>query len=286
MTNITSITSSESGANSLTYINTNFSVLSSQKADILTGAAFTGAVTIVSSVTSGLIPLVLTQQDTTNNPRALDIANSGTANAVRITQTGNTSASISIGGAFNLNNTGNTGAGAVFYSNLASRSGRLVVVYDDNAAANVDTMLIQSDSAVNTPLNVQMSATGKGGIKVEHIGSGTGFSNAALISLDKKSATDVQGIFGDSTGGNSTGPWMQFRNSSSVVSTLDANGLFNAAAVRGTAVTFANLPTPVEGMMVAVTDSNTATWGATIAGSSTNHVLAYYNGTNWTVAGK
>jgi hypothetical protein len=27
-------------------------------------------------------------------------------------------------------------------------------------------------------------------------------------------------------------------------------------------------------------------WGATIAGSSTNHVLGYYDGTNWTVIGK
>lgn len=51
------------------------------------------------------------------------------------------------------------------------------------------------------------------------------------------------------------------------------------------AVTFANLPaSPVEGMMQAVTDSTTATWGATITGGGSNHVLAYYNGTNWTVA--
>lgn len=58
-------------------------------------------------------------------------------------------------------------------------------------------------------------------------------------------------------------------------------------SVRGAAVTFANVPaTPVEGMMVAVTDSTTATWGATITGTGSNHVLAYYNGTNWTVAAK
>lgn len=52
-------------------------------------------------------------------------------------------------------------------------------------------------------------------------------------------------------------------------------------------VTVANLPaSPVEGMLVAVTDSNTATWGATVAGGGANHVLAYYNGTNWSVAAK
>lgn len=42
----------------------------------------------------------------------------------------------------------------------------------------------------------------------------------------------------------------------------------------------------IEGAIVPVTDSSTATWGATITGGSTNHVLAYCNGTNWTVAAK
>lgn len=47
---------------------------------------------------------------------------------------------------------------------------------------------------------------------------------------------------------------------------------------------FADLPaTPAEGMIAAITDSSTATWGATIAGGGANNVLAYYNGSNWTV---
>jgi hypothetical protein len=53
--------------------------------------------------------------------------------------------------------------------------------------------------------------------------------------------------------------------------------------------TFASLTacvTATEGAMAAVTDSSTATWGATITGNSTNHVLAYCNNANWTVAGK
>lgn len=48
---------------------------------------------------------------------------------------------------------------------------------------------------------------------------------------------------------------------------------------------FASLPTGSEGDMACVTDSNTATWGATIAGGGANNVLAFFNGTNWTVAG-
>ncbi len=51
--------------------------------------------------------------------------------------------------------------------------------------------------------------------------------------------------------------------------------------------TFASLPTcaaGTEGGFAAVTDSSTITWGATITGGGGNHVLAYCDGTNWTVA--
>ncbi len=74
-----------------------------------------------------------------------------------------------------------------------------------------------------------------------------------------------------------------------VTGTVPAGGaeLLTSHEARHEVVTYANRPaTPVEGMVVAFSDSNTATWGATIAGSSTNHVLGYYNGTNWTVIGK
>lgn len=49
---------------------------------------------------------------------------------------------------------------------------------------------------------------------------------------------------------------------------------------------FASLPTPTAGMLAYIDDSNTVVWGATIAGGGSNKVLAFYNGTNWTVAGK
>lgn len=49
---------------------------------------------------------------------------------------------------------------------------------------------------------------------------------------------------------------------------------------------FASLPTGQRGMLAVVTDSNTATWGATIAAGGSNIVLGFYNGTNWTVAAK
>lgn len=53
------------------------------------------------------------------------------------------------------------------------------------------------------------------------------------------------------------------------------------------ACAFASLPaSPVRGMLAIVTDSNTVTWGATIAGGGTDTVQAFYNGSNWTVTGK
>ena len=53
------------------------------------------------------------------------------------------------------------------------------------------------------------------------------------------------------------------------------------------ALTFATLPSsPLAGMQRYITDSNTATWGATVAAGGANKVMVWYNGTNWTVMGK
>jgi len=70
----------------------------------------------------------------------------------------------------------------------------------------------------------------------------------------------------------------------------DSHGIkVNGGGIQTAAVAFGTLPTcnaTNEGRMEAVNDSSTATWGATITGSSTNHVLAYCDGSAWTVAGK
>jgi hypothetical protein len=59
--------------------------------------------------------------------------------------------------------------------------------------------------------------------------------------------------------------------------------------IRLTPSVFSALPAcapGTEGTQGAVTDSTTNTWGAVITGSGSNHVLAYCDGTSWTVAGK
>lgn len=68
---------------------------------------------------------------------------------------------------------------------------------------------------------------------------------------------------------------------------LTLDGLMSTVTARLTPVAFAALPaSPAEGMMAWVNDSNTVVWGATVAAGGTDKVLAVYNGTNWTVAGK
>jgi hypothetical protein len=62
-----------------------------------------------------------------------------------------------------------------------------------------------------------------------------------------------------------------------------------AVPVRIVSVVFSSLPPcapGTEGMQAAVKDSTTDTWGATVTGGGPNHVLAYCDGSNWTVAAK
>lgn len=54
----------------------------------------------------------------------------------------------------------------------------------------------------------------------------------------------------------------------------------------GTPFVFSALPVGIEGMLAVVSDSSVNTWGTVIAGGGANRVLAYYNGTAWTVAAK
>lgn len=65
----------------------------------------------------------------------------------------------------------------------------------------------------------------------------------------------------------------------------DINVLLGTLQLNG--ILFANLPaSPVAGMVRTVTDSNTIVWGAAIAGGGASTVLAFYDGTNWTVFAK
>jgi hypothetical protein len=108
-----------------------------------------------------------------------------------------------------------------------------------------------------------------------------GTTNLYLRSL----GAGILGVYNDSTHG--VGLSVTTDGTLQVLTRAGADtAILRAATLRRTPVAFASLPTGAEGMTASVTDSTTATWGATISGGGANHVLAYHNGTNWTVAGK
>lgn len=67
---------------------------------------------------------------------------------------------------------------------------------------------------------------------------------------------------------------------------LSAGVLTADTAVAGRPHTVATLPSGVEGMRVPVTDALSDDWGDIIIGGGAHHVLAYFNGTAWTVMAK
>jgi hypothetical protein len=68
--------------------------------------------------------------------------------------------------------------------------------------------------------------------------------------------------------------------------TTNTTGYFNTPTVGFLCTTYANRPpSPTTGNQACFTDSNTTIWGATIAGGGASNVMAWYNGTNWTVVG-
>jgi hypothetical protein len=65
-------------------------------------------------------------------------------------------------------------------------------------------------------------------------------------------------------------------------------GTITAPFVKAKPATFsaAGSCSGAEGVLTAITDSTTNTWGATVTGGGANHILMYCDGTNWTVAAK
>lgn len=186
-----------------------------------------------------------------NIASVVTITNNGTGNALKINQVGNTSASISIGGALNVTNTNNTGAGLVVYSNHgAGQVGRQFVVYSQSSLLTVDTALIQSDATNNTALNIKGVPTGKGVLKVEHLGNTAGDSNGSGISIDLQgSGTAAQGIFLDATNGGTTGNLLEIRNAGATKLRLSSGGAvtFNSAYTFPTADGTANFALTTNG---------------------------------------
>lgn len=143
-----------------------------------------------------------------------------------------------------------------------------------NGVPNISSIRLGNGSAAAPSLALAGPTTG-------WYGEGTDSVRAAIQGALRWSIGG-QGITGVTDGNflelGLTGP-VRLTHSASRL-TLSTGDAFNLAPTA-----FASLPTGSEGDLACVTDSNTATWGATIAGGGANNVLAYFNGTNWTVAG-
>lgn len=198
------------------------------------------------------------------------LANGTTANALLVTQTGNTSASISVGGAVNITNTSNTGAGLVVYSNgSAGQVGRQFVVYSQASALGVDTALIQSDATSNTALNVKGVPTNKGVVKIEHFGNTAGDSNGSGLSIalgNGVTATSVQGIFLDAPTTGTDGKLLNIKNAGSDKLVLASSGALtlNAAITFPTADGSTNQVLTTNGLGALYFSSVAATGGSGI----------------------
>lgn len=170
--------------------------------------------------------LLITQADTSNANKGIDITNTTTTNAIRVTQTGSIAASRSVGGALLISNgTTNTGNAAVFYSNVASALGRIVHITADNVSFDKEALFVESDSTSTTTLGVVGATKAQGVIKVTHVGQADGSdANSAGLSIDISVAgTAAQGIFVNATS-STTGALLNMRNAGAEKFVVAANG--------------------------------------------------------------
>jgi hypothetical protein len=100
--------------------------------------------------------------------------------------------------------------------------------------------------------------------------SGTGSPNGQVTAV-------VSSIYSQRDGGPGTALWVKESGSGNTGWVAHGPVLFS---------TLAACSSGIEGRQATVTDSTTNTWGATITGLGSNHVLAYCDGTSWTVAAK
>lgn len=162
------------------------------------GVTINDANGVVSTVadTGNSIVLTLTQNDTTNNPRAVSITNAGTATTLFIDANGNASVSTSVGGAILLENTGNAGSGMVIYSNNSSptSNANLLAIRADNTSFNqtvfrIDndgtgrSVLINDNNSSSTNHALDIASTGsRGGLKItQSTDTGTSSSGSGAI---------------------------------------------------------------------------------------------------------
>jgi hypothetical protein len=154
----------------------------------------------------------------------------------------------------------------------------------------------------STNLGIRLDGTTSGPINPELIlYDDTGATNEGLVGLAETNGGIVSGTTKFDTVLHAINGSLQIATNSTIRATVTNAGnvgigttspqatLDTAGQDRRKPVNFSTLTacgSTIEGETAAVKDSTTATWGATITGNGGNHVLAYCDGTNWTVAAK
>lgn len=172
-----------------------------------------------------------TASSTIKSPLLLDNAPTNLSNFLNITASRVYPASITTGGMVHIDNsTVNSGTGLEVISGYGSgATGRTIVFNETNTAFDQDFILASSSASNTTVLNLKGFPTGKGIIKIEHTGSGTGFANASALSIDLLNATDAQGIFIKESA-SATGKPLNIVDSGSVaIFSISAAGLVTLA---------------------------------------------------------
>lgn len=177
-----------------------------------------------------------------------------------------------------------------FWNGAANSGVRLDVVTTNNVAAFVssagaDTAIVKASQFVGTAIPAIGANTGQILLLKS---DGTFTTDGTTLTWDSSSdLMSVNGLAVFANGVRSAGGVDVSLGTANSGSNVFVKGSTGAVSINSAGYTYADRPSVSNGYGYAViTDSNTDTWGATVAGGGSFKILAFYNGTNWTVAGK
>jgi hypothetical protein len=142
---------------------------------------------------------------------------------------------------------------------------------DGNIAVGHRIAGMYANNGITAATNITALGTGTGGIGTYTV------NNSQTIA-------ETQMIAGNVAANSIIGAGVVDTDTQYTPAFINIKGHF--ALFRQAFAALATCTTITEGSIATVTDSNTATWGATVAAGGANRILAYCNGTNWTVMGK
>lgn len=250
------------------------------------GAAETGCIGagggVTGSGTTGTIPEWTSSTALGNSP-IVDGGTTGITTTIPSTGAYTVVTGSTTGGSVLLNGTGggttsyigstpfaqfgaNNGSGCTFLTN-----GTLVCRATNTGTVTSALNLSLNNAAGGPTWSLGDSVTQVGLCGIATGGSGTGCFGHGTVSAGVEFAVP-------------TGAQFTFRVNGVAAATLNGSSGFQVSAVNFSTLT--TCLSVLEGSTAAIKDSTTNTWGATITGGGANHVLAYCDGTNWTVAAK